>query len=143
MFPPDTKCICSSLSAGSQIGKYVVYLGHFNMAGITVLISSSSCCPSLVTFLYDKSLHLQKMPLDFVGCACNLGIWTTLISLVKIKGQKRYLCISCPSNAANLLCSKVGEKPLPVNAPTAFCLLHFCVLNKDQTNAGVFKLHFS
>lgn len=88
MFPPDTKCICSSLSAGSQIGKYMVYLGHFNMAGITVLISSSSCCPSLVTFLYDKSLHLQKMPLDFVGCACNLGIWTTTDFTGKDQGAK-------------------------------------------------------
>lgn len=27
--------------------------------------------------------------------------------------------------------------------PTAFCLLPFCVLNKDQANAGIFSLNFS
>lgn len=27
--------------------------------------------------------------------------------------------------------------------PTAFCLLPFCVLNKDQANAAIFSLHFS
>lgn len=89
MFPPDTKCIYSILSAGSLIGKYMAYLGPSNMSGITVLISSSSCYPSLVTFFCDKSLHLQKMPLDFVGCACNLGIWTTVDFTGRDQGAKK------------------------------------------------------
>lgn len=64
-----------SLLAGSEIGSYMAYLGHSQLAGITILTSSSSCYSSLVTFSYDNSLHLQKMPLDFVGCARDLGTW--------------------------------------------------------------------
>lgn len=58
----------------------MAYPGHSQLAGITVLISSSSRYPSLVTFFYENRLHLQKMPLDFVDCAHDLGTWHWIIA---------------------------------------------------------------
>lgn len=87
-FPSGTKFMYS-LPAGCQIGKYLAYLGHSHLAVITVLLSSSSCYPYLVTFFCDKSLHLQKMPLDFASCAHDLGTWSIVGFIGKDQGAKK------------------------------------------------------
>lgn len=92
-FPSGKKCMYS-LPAGSQIEKYLAYLGHCHLAVITILISSSSCYPSLVTFFCDKSLHLQKMPLDFVSCAHDLGTWSVVGFIGKDQGAKKVTALA-------------------------------------------------
>lgn len=42
-----------------------------------------------MTFFCDKSLHLQKMPLDFASCAHDLGTWSIVGFIGKDQGAKK------------------------------------------------------